>query len=285
MRFLKEEYQGKVIWTLHDCWALTGHCAHFTYIGCDRWRTNCGDCPQRSIYPKSCWLDQSARNHTEKSILFTGLPNLTVVTVSQWLKGIVKQSYLKEYPVHCIYNGIDLKRFHPVPNRVKEELGIREKKMILLISNGWNTRKGFDKVLSTAMAAPEDWQFVMIGLSSKQIRKLPKNITGIQRIWDQNKLVEFYSAADVFYHPSVEETFGLVIAEAMACGTAAVVCNSTACPELIRDSSCGRVIQRTASPEEIVEILASAMKEKANQKKQLFSLRDSLQANLSLYGK
>lgn len=282
-RYLKEEFKGKVIWTLHDCWSMTGHCAHFTYIGCEKWKTECSQCPQKKHYPGSYLLDCACKNYRQKSSLFTEIDHLTVVTVSQWLKSIAEQSFLKKHPIRCIYNGIDQTKFRPKSNRVKQELGIGNKKMILLISNGWNARKGLDKVLAVAQAAPKDWQFVMIGLQPDQIKKLPSNITGIERVWDQEKLIEYYSAADVFFHPSVEETFGLVTAEAISCGTPAVVYDSTACPELIWDERCGRVLDLCATEEEVIAALEAAMQEKTVEGKETFSLKDSVAANLALY--
>ena len=230
-QYLKEKYRGKVVWTLHDCWTFTGHCTHYTYVGCENWKTGCSRCPQKSEYPASWGLDSSRLNYTEKKRLFCGVPNLTIVTVSQWLKGEAEKSFLKDYPICCVYNGIDTSVFRPVDNRVKQELGIENKKMILLVSDGWTERKGYDRALAVAAQAPADWHFVMVGMARKQIEKLPENITGFERIWSQQKLIEFYSASDVFFNPSVEETFGLVTAEAIACGTPAVVMDATACPE------------------------------------------------------
>ena len=253
--FLKAEFSGKIIWTLHDCWAFTGHCTHYTYAECEKWKTGCNKCPQKSDYPASWGLDCSCLNYIEKKSLFCGVPNLTIVTVSQWLKGEVEKSFLKDYPIHCAYNGIDTAVFHPVENHVKQELGIQNKKMILLVSDGWTERKGYGCALDVAEKAPADWHFVIVGLSKNQIRKLPDNITGFERIWNQQKLVEFYSAADVFFNPSVEETFGLVTAEAIACGTPAVVMNSTACPEPL----CGHgMVLKERNPYEITFFIAHA---------------------------
>ena len=254
-RYLSEEYRGRVIWTLHDCWAFTGHCVHFTYAGCDKWKTGCDHCPQTREYPASLLRDRSRKNYDDKKRLFTSVENLEIVTVSNWLKQTVEASFLNTKKITCIYNGVDTDRFRPTPNHVKEELGISDKKMILLVSDGWIEQKGYSTVLEVAKAAPSDWRFVMVGLTPKQIQALPGNVIGFERIWDQDKLIEFYSAADVFFNPSLEETFGLVTAEAMACGTPAVVMRSTACPELITDSDCGAVIEKEESVPGIIQTL------------------------------
>lgn len=281
--FLKTQYKGKVIWTLHDCWAFTGHCVHFTCAGCHKWKTGCHHCPQKTTYPASILADNAKDNYSKKKQVFCGVPNMTIVTVSQWLKTVAEHSFLGDYPVRCVYNGIDTEVFQPVKNGIKQELGIQEKKLILLVSDGWNAQKGFDRALAVADAAPSDWHFVMVGLTPGQIRSLPSNITGLDRIWNRQKLIEYYSAADVFFNPSVEETFGLVTAEAMACGTPAVVMNSTACPELILDDDHGRILELSAPPDTAALAIREAMQKKTNAPKRTYSLSDSIAANISLY--
>ena len=258
-KYLAEDYKGRVIWTLHDCWAFTGHCVHFTYAGCDKWKSGCGNCSQKYEYPASYIFVNSAKNYNDKKKMFTAVKNLEIVTVSKWLKETVEKSFLKNSKVTCIYNGIDKDKFKPVPNKVKEELGISEKKMILLVSDGWIEQKGYSIALNVAKAAPSNWCFVMIGLTKKQIFELPSNIIGFEHIWNQEKLIEFYSAADVFLNPSLEETFGLVTAEAMACGTPAVVMNSTACPELIVEESCGKVLDLNSTIDDYITAIQSAI--------------------------
>lgn len=262
--FLADEFKGRVIWTLHDCWAFTGHCVHFTNIGCDKWKTGCNHCPEKKEYPVSILCDRSEKNYSDKKKLFTALKNLEIVTVSEWLKNTVESSFLKDTKVRCIYNGVDTKRFRPVQNKVKEELGISGKKMILLVSDGWTEKKGFSTVCEVAKAAPSDWKFVIVGLTKRQIAELPETIIGFERIWNQDKLIEFYSAADVFFNPSLEETFGLVTAEAMACGTPAVVMNSTACPELIVDDSCGQVLDLNSSVESYIAAIRDTLLKQNN---------------------
>ena len=229
--YLKNDYKGKVVWTLHDCWAFTGHCVHYTYAKCDKWKTGCHHCPEKGSYPASMAADNSRDNYENKKRIFTGVPNMSIVTVSQWLKEQAEASFLGCYPVVRVYNGVDYEVFRPLPSNIREKLGVGEAKMILSVSDGWNDRKGFDRLLAVAKHAPADWRFVIVGLDAKQIPGLPENCIGLERTWNQEELVQLYTAADVFYNPSVEETFGLVTAEAIACGTPAVVMNATACPE------------------------------------------------------
>lgn len=268
--YLKTEYKGKVVWTLHDCWAFTGHCVHYTQANCLKWIDGCNECCQKKEYPKSNFFDRSRQNYKAKKELFTGIDKMTIVTVSKWLESQVSRSFLKDYSIKPIYNGVDYNKFHYVKNDVKKELGIDDKKMILLVSDGWNEQKGYYKVIELAKQAPKEWQFVMIGVSSKEIAELPNNITGIERVWNQEKLNEFYSAADVFYNPSIEETFGLVTAEAMACGTPVVVMNSTASPEMVTSSHFGSVLEVDASIEETISILSENIEKKKNKENEKF---------------
>lgn len=282
--YLKTEYKGKVVWTLHDCWAFTGHCVHYTQVGCSKWIDGCNECCQKKVYPKSSFFDRSKRNYKEKKELFTGIDKMTIVTVSKWLGSQVSRSFLKDYSIKTIYNGVDYNKFHYVKNDVKKELGIDAKKMILLVSDGWNEQKGYYKVIEIAKQAPKEWQFVMIGVSSKEIAELPHNITGIERVWNQEKLNEFYSATDVFYNPSIEETFGLVTAEAMACGTPVVVMNSTASPEMVTSSDLGSVLEVDASIEEVISILSENIEKKTNKENEkIFSIEKFCKNYINVY--
>ena len=132
-KYLAKDYKGRVIWTLHDCWAFTGHCVHFTYVGCQKWKSGCIDCPQKKEYPTSWFLDRAKENYRIKKNLFTSVTNLELITVSRWLKQMVEESFLKRQKTNCIYNGVDTEKFKPISNLVKKELGIIDKKMILLV--------------------------------------------------------------------------------------------------------------------------------------------------------
>ncbi len=284
-RYLKTEYRGRVVWTLHDCWAFTGHCTHFTCAGCDKWQTACSRCPEKRRYPASLWIDASARNFRDKKAAFCGVPNMTIVTVSDWLKRETERSFLGEYPIIRIYNGIDCDKFAPADSTVRETYGIgADKSLILSVSDGWDERKGFDRLLCVADQAPDDWMFVTVGLARDQIGILPDNILGLQRIWNQQDLIALYAEADVFFNPSLEETFGLVTAEAMACGTPAVVMDSTACPELIVDPTAGTVVPRDADAATMVDAIRRTMPYTGARNAALaFTEQAQIDAHLALY--
>ena len=230
-----------IVWTLHDCWAFTGHCGYFDLVGCEKWRTGCHHCPQKKSYPKSILLDQSKRNWIQKKELFTSIKDLTIVTPSQWLADLVKESFLNKYPVKVINNGIDLTVFKPTESNWKEEHNIT-KPIVLACAAIWDARKGFKDVLEVANQLPE-CQVVIVGISAKQAKNLPKNIIGIQRTESVEDLVKIYSAADVFINPTYEDNFPTVNLEALACGTPVITYDTGGSPECI-DETCGFIVPK-----------------------------------------
>lgn len=209
----------KVIWTLHDCWSFTGQCPYFTFVDCSKWKTQCDKCPMLNEYPKTL-KDNSRSNYLKKKKLFTGL-NITIVTPSEWLSKLVKQSFLKEYPVKVINNGIDLSIFKPIKSDFRKKYNIENKKIILGVAGVWDRRKGLSDFLELSKHLDNDkYQIVLIGLSKKQLNNLPSNIIGMTRTENQRQLVEIYSASDVLLNPTYEDNYPTVNIEALACGTA-----------------------------------------------------------------
>ncbi len=228
-----------VVWTLHDCWSFTGHCAHFDLIGCDKWRTcACSDCPAKSKYPPSLLLDRSPKNIEEKRALFTSVKNMTLVTPSLWLAGKVKESFLGKYETVTVNNGVDLCVFKPTYGNILTRLGLNGKRIILGVASIWDWGKGLDDFKKMSESLDPDWHIILIGLSKKQIADLPQNITGIERTDSQAELAEIYTAADVFANPTKQEVFGLVNIEALACGTPVVTYRTGGCPECVDESYC-----------------------------------------------
>ena len=240
--WIKKHPDISVKWTLHDCWSYTGHCAHYSYIGCQLWKTGCHNCPQKKEYPKSVVFDRSHRNWTKKKKEFLGVKNLQIITPSIWLANEVKKSYLSFYDVKTIPNGIDLNVFHPTESNLREEWNLQGKKIILGVSSKWYQRKGEQVFIELAAKLNQEWQIVMIGVPSKRKEKLPKNILLLDQIKDREILAQWYTIADVFLNPSYEETMGLTSAEALACGTPVILFNRTALPEVV-DKSCGVILE------------------------------------------
>ena len=231
-RWIKSRPQMQVKWTLHDCWALTGHCAFFSRVGCERWKHHCGNCPQKREYPASLLLDGSRHNHEKKKKLFTGIRDLTLITPSYWLKELVEQSFLKEYPVEVVYHGIDRDIFRPMTSDFRLRHGLEEKRMLLGVASTWEKRKGLEDFLSLAAMLDDRYRIVLVGLRPDQMQQLPANVMALPRTNNPQELAEIYSSADLFLNPSREETFGMTTLEAIACGTKAVVYRDTACQEI-----------------------------------------------------
>ena len=209
----------KVVWTLHDCWAFTGHCTHFSLASCEKWKTECKCCPNKKEYPRSNLLDNSKKNYVCKKSLFTGIKNMMLVTPSEWLKDLVKQSFLSDYEVKCIHNGIDLNAFRPTESDFKKRNDLEDKKVVLAVSSVWNERKGFYDVIKLSEQLTSDYKVVMVGLDDAQKNSLPPNIIGITRTNSTTELAEIYSAADVFVNLTYEDNYPTVNLEALACGT------------------------------------------------------------------
>ena len=233
----------KVVWTLHDCWSFTGHCPHFVIAKCSKWKEGCYDCPQLRLYPKSM-IDTSKLMYGLKKKWFTGIDNMIIVTPSVWLADLVRQSYLREYSVTVINNGINLNVFKPTKNNFREKYGIPENKRILLgVSQGWSHSKGVDAFVELAKRLDSGkYQIVLVGTDDKSDNLLPKNIISIHQTSNQQELAEIYSAADLFVNPTREETYPTVNMEAIACGTPVITFNTGGSPE-IPDRSCGSVVE------------------------------------------
>ena len=225
-----------IVWTLHDCWAFTGHCAHFDYIQCNKWTYGCEKCIQKKEYPASHFLDKSKMNYRKKKEIFTGLEKLIIVTPSNWLAQLVSKSFLKEYPIKVINNGIDLNVFRPIKGNFRQKYNLENKKILLGVANIWEERKGIKYFFDLAKELDEDYKIVLVG---KVIdKKVPSNILHIDRTNNINELVEIYSEADIFINTTLEDNFPTVNLEALACGIPVITFDSGGSKEII-DDSCG----------------------------------------------
>ena len=218
-----KKHQKPVVWTLHDCWAFTGHCSYFSRIDCAKWENGgCRTCPQKKRYPKSLFVDRSKKNFVEKCELFTGLNNLTIVTPSKWLADLTRRSFLGQYPVRVIHNGIDLSAFRPMADDALDQYGLRGKIMLLGVASVWDTRKGYLDMLRLSQMLEENEQLVLVGLTDQQVENLPDRIIGITKTNSMEELARIYSAAHVFINPTYEDNYPTVNLEAQACGTPVV---------------------------------------------------------------
>lgn len=241
-RFLKEA-DIPVVWTLHDCWAFTGHCTHFSQAKCTQWQTECQDCKLLRRYPQCYGRGDVRRNFLRKKRAFTGVKNLTITTPSRWLANQVSRSFLRDYPRTVIPNGIDRRIFRPQSSGLRKKYRLEDKKIVLGAANVWNTRKGLPDMLTLADRLGSAYQVVLIGLTERQLPDIPANVLGLLRTANQTELAQWYSAADVFVNPTYEETFGLTTVEAQACGTPVVVYRTDGCPETVAPGN-GRLVSQ-----------------------------------------
>lgn len=230
----------KLFWTFHDCWAFTGYCPHYDKIGCQKWQTECKECPQSKKY--SWFFDKSAEVFARKKELFSGL-DLTIVTPSKWLADEVKKSFLKEYPVKVIHNGIALETFQPRESDFRKKYGLENKKVLLGVSYVWDESKGIDVFKSLAERLSDDYRILLVGTDENTEKGLSEKIIPIRKTQNQTELAEIYTAADVFVNATREENFPTVNIEALACGTPVVTFATGGCGEII-DETCGVAVPK-----------------------------------------
>ncbi len=240
-----QEFGKPIIWTLHDCWAFTGHCPYFDLIGCAKWKSGCCKCPQKNGYPNSIWLDRSRRNFERKKRLYEGLSNLTIVTPSQWLANLVRSdSILSKFPVEVVHNGVDLNVFKPTHDlELRKKYASGDEKIVLGVAQVWGERKGLNDFYEIRKRLPDEYKIILVGLRRKQIQKLPSGICGIERTQNVDELVKLYGIADVFVNPTYEDTFPTVNLEALASGTPVIAYRTGGCPEIVSPQT-GRVIEK-----------------------------------------
>ena len=128
---------------------------------------------------------------------------------------------MKEYPIKVIHNGIDLSVFKPTECDFREKFGLQDKKIILGVAGVWDKRKGLDDFLklSESLKDNDEYRIVLVGLTDKQVKKMPKNIIGIKRTNNIAELAGLYTTADVLFNPTYEDNYPTVNLEAQACGT------------------------------------------------------------------
>lgn len=208
-----------VVWTLHDCWAFTGHCAHFTVAGCNKWKCECYHCSQIHGYPQSWLLDRSKRNFNIKKEQFSNLSNMILVTPSEWLAGLVKKSFLGQYPVMTIHNSIDTSVFKETPSLFREKYGLINKIIVLGVASAWGEKKGLVDFIKLARMLDNKYKIVLVGLTREQMKRMPSNILCVERTNNTHELAEIYTAADYYVNLTYEDNYPTTNLEAQACGT------------------------------------------------------------------
>lgn len=211
-----------VVWTLHDCWSFTGHCSYFDFVNCDKWKTHCSKCPVKTRYPESYVFDNSYNNFDKKNATFNGVQNLTLVTPSRWLRSLLQSSFLKNYPVTVINNGVDLQQFRPIDTgslSLKSKLGINHETVILGVASVWDRRKGLKDFIQLSEKIQPGDKIILLGLTAEQQKGLPQNIIALERTESLDEMVQLYNLATVFVNPTWVDNFPTTNIEALACGT------------------------------------------------------------------
>ena len=235
-------HRCKVVWTLHDCWAFTGHCIYFTYVKCMQWKTQCTastSCPQKRTYPETLAGDGAVRwSYDQKKRLFTMLPSerVQLITPSQWLADLVKESFLGKYDVKVVHDTVNTDIFKPTQSDFRERHGLEARFVVLGVAARWSERKGLPAFVELAKELdPARFAVVVVGLTDKEAKQVKAEapaIVALPRTNSMEELAEIYTASDVLLNPSAEETFGMNVAEAAACGTGAIVVEGSACAEV-----------------------------------------------------
>lgn len=275
-----------VIWTLHDCWPFTGKCTYFDAVKCNKWQSDCNKCRNLREYPKSYCVNNTKGEYKNKKNSFSNVENMTIVTPSKWLKDNVKQSFLKQYEVKVINNGIDLNKFKFSKSKYREELNLEDKIVLLGVASEWTKRKGLNSFEALAELLDEKYKIVLLGIDNKQKSEISDKILTIPKTNSIEELAQIYSMADIFINPTLEDNFPTTNLEALACGTPVITYRTGGSPESI-DSECGAIVEKeniNELMENIEKIIYKKIeKEKCIEKSKNFNKKDKFLEYIELY--
>ena len=227
-----------VVWTLHDCWSFTGHCTYFDSVNCEQWKEGCQRCSHQYLYPKSIFINRSSVNFQKKQRAFTMPKSMTIVPVSYWLGNYISESFLNNYPLRVIHNGIDVDVFNAADDdeirKMRDKYGLNNsEKIVLGVANGFGPRKGYEDFIKLSKNLFKQYRIVLVGLNKKQLTNLPANIIGIERTEDIHQLAILYSAACFYVNPTYEDNYPTTNMEAIACGTPVITYKTGGSPESV----------------------------------------------------
>lgn len=251
----------KVVWTLHDCWAFSGHCAYFDFSACNKWETGCYNCPNKKEYPKSLLSDNSKKQYKLKKQTFLSLKakQTIIVSPSNWLDNLVSKSFLKEYKHIVLNNGIDTDIFKRTDNHSFDKVMDRSKKIVLAVAGNWCPRKGYNDVIKIAEGLDDEYKVVMVGVSDKQFEELKDtDITAIKRTSSQTELAELYSMAYCFINTTYEDNYPTVNLEALACGCPVITYDTGGSVEPITEEN--GIIVEQGNIEEMLAAIQNSIK-------------------------
>lgn len=254
-----------IVWTLHDCWPMTGHCSHFLDVGCTEWKTGCRTscCPAKRNYPSTLGLSRNKDNFSDKKKSYGSLNNMHIITVSDWMNSIARQSMLAGNEIHTIHNGVDMDIFRRMrademdcylPDEVKEI--DNNKKIVLTAANAWYAAKGYDAIVNYSRRMPRDVVLICVGNCSKisnKLKSIKNRIIVLDRVSDPKTMAALFNRADLFFNPSRVESMSMVNVEAIACGTPVATSAVSGMPETVN-----KEVGTTFDPynyDEMVEII------------------------------
>lgn len=228
----------RVIWTMHDCWLMTGHCGFYVDMGCSKWQQGCKDCQHYDVYPHSKYNDAVYKINLKRELLSPLIKRLILTPVSTWLAHELSKSYLKDFRYKIIANGVNIDVFRPIiDDSIRSRYGIPEGRIILAAGTAWGRIKGLYDFYKLSYLLQDNEHIVLIGVSDEVLNEMPPSIIGIRRTDNAVELAKLYSTADVVLSLSYRETFGMTIIEANACGTPVIVYDNTAQPELVSEDN------------------------------------------------
>lgn len=271
-----ENSKVKVIWTMHDCWAFTGHCCYYDFNKCNKWKYQCKNCKFKNSYPKSIFVSNSKRNYLIKNKYFNLLNNMVIVTPSKWLNQEIAKSFLKDKKCIVINNGIDITIFH-------KNSAISKEKIILGVASIWDQRKGLDDFIKLSKILDDDYRIRIIGATKKQIKKL--NLHGIEAFERTNsvkELVNEYNKALVLFNPTYEDNYPTVNVEANACGLPVITYMTGGSSEIRELNSINKVVEK-GNIEQLIELIKSMPDNDNLEAKRCISKESMVNKYLSVY--
>ena len=241
--------------TLHDCWFYTGKCTYYVPAKCDRWKIACGKCPllhKDNVNP-TWFFDTTHKCLMDKKKWFASLKKLAVVGVSDWITEEARNSIYKCNVIKRIYNWVNHDIFFYRTNDFYENLHIPKVKVILMVSTVLSEKKGYKELCFLAERLPREYQLVFVGKNKLNL-EIPQNVIQVDHVNCAEKMAEYYSVAYICVNTTQYETFGMVTAESMSCGTPVIVYDNTASPELI-GSGCGLVVKQSEGMQGILNAI------------------------------
>ena len=239
-----------IVWTLHDMWATTGHCAYS--LECEGWKTGCSKCPHLGYYP-SLQRDRAGKIVEDKRRIFEAAQPV-LVPPSRWLGDIAQTARATAgLEVRVLANGVDLTVFNPaVRDKTRAGLGIAPDRQVLMFaaeSLAGDTRKGARELRGAVehLQAARSNAAIDIILMGGSGEELLEGIAGLEIhrpgfISDPQEAAGLYAAADLFICPSLQDNLPNTLVEASACGTASVAFDIGGCPEIIEHGVTGAIV-------------------------------------------